>query len=76
MFRITTNKEIIEAIQTVEELRKVNAILKILVAQKEGQEELCKDHCISGKEARILNICRGSYISSILSLYKEYTKDK
>ena len=76
MFRITTNKEIIEAIKTVEELRKVNAILKNQVARKNNVDETCKNYGITSTEARILNINRGSYISSILSLYKEYINEK
>lgn len=72
MFKITTNKEIIEAIKTVEELKKVKAILKAQVSRKEDVTELCKDYCVAGEEARILNIHRGSYISSIISLYKRY----
>ena len=72
MFKITTNKEIIEAIKTVEELKKVKAVLKAQVSRKEDVAELCKDYCVTGEEARILNIRRGSYISSIISLYKRY----
>ena len=73
-FRIITNKEIIEAIKTVEELKKVNYILRNQVAKKRGLYELVEDYCVSNYESRILNIHRGSYISSILALYKEYTK--
>ena len=69
-FRITKDKEIIEATQTVEELRKVMAILKIDNAAIEGVYELCKDPCLSGRECRHLNIERSSYVSAILSLYK------
>lgn len=72
MFKITTNKEIIEAIKTVEELKKVHAILKAQVSRKEGVTELCKDYCVTAEEARILNIHRGGYISGIISLYKRY----
>ena len=72
MFKITTNKEIIEAIKTVEELKKVQAVLKAQVSRKENVPELCKDYFVTSEEARILNIHRGSYISSIISLYKRY----
>lgn len=69
-FRLTRDRELIEAIKTVEELRKVNAILKINVATKQGKAELCLDYSLEGYECRELNIHRGSLISSILSLYK------
>lgn len=72
MFKITTNKEIIEAIKTVEELKKVQAVLKAQISRKENVTELCEDYCVTNEEARILNIHRGSYISSIISLYKRY----
>jgi hypothetical protein len=72
MFKITTNKEIIEAIKTVEELKKVQAVLKAQISRKENVTELCENYCVTGEEARILNIHRGSYISSIISLYKRY----
>jgi hypothetical protein len=72
MFKITTNKEIIEAIKTVEQLKKVQAILKAQVSRKKGVTELCKNYCVTSEEARILNIDRGSLVSSIISLYKRY----
>ena len=72
MFKITTNKEIIEAIKTVEELKKVLAVLKSQVSRKKDVSELCENYCITSEEARILNIHRGSYISAIISLYKRY----
>jgi hypothetical protein len=72
MFKITTNKEIIEAIKTVEELKKVQAVLKAQVSRKMGTSELCVNYCVTGEEARILNIHKGSYVSAILSLYKMY----
>jgi hypothetical protein len=72
MFKITTNKEIIEAIKTVEELKKVQAILKAQVSRKMGVSELCINYGVTGEESRMLNIKKGSYISAILSLYKMY----
>ena len=69
-FRITRDKEIIEAIKTVEELKKVYTVLRIDVATKKGVDELCKDYALSGVEGRHYGIGRGSYLSSILSLYK------
>lgn len=65
-------KEIIEAIKTVEELKKVIAVLKSEVSRKEGVSEICKNYCVTSEEARILNIHRGSYVSVIISLYKKY----
>ncbi len=68
-FRVTRDKEIIEAIKTVEELRKVNAVLR-LKALEVDSSALCKSACLSAYECRELDIHRGSLISSILSLYK------
>ena len=72
-FRITTNNEIIDAIKTVEELRKVNAILRNDLGVLEGGE-LCKDLTLTSYECRHMNIERSSCIASILSLHKEINK--
>jgi hypothetical protein len=71
MFKITTDKEIINAIKQVEELKKVHAILKIKLAIKEGVSQVCKDYVLTSAECRELNIQRGSIISCILAINKE-----
>jgi len=67
-YRITKDKEIIEAIKTVEELRKVLTVLKNDIAVLEGHEA-CKCHTLSSKECRHFNISPASYTAAILSLY-------
>ena len=68
-FTLTKDKEIIDAIKIVEELRKVNAVLRFK-AQSVDDHALCKAVCLSAYECRELDISRHSYISSILSRYK------
>jgi hypothetical protein len=70
-YKITRDKEIINAIKIVAELDKVLTILKIDVAKKENTTELCSDYGLSSSDARRFNISRGSCISAILSLYKK-----
>jgi hypothetical protein len=76
MIRITTDREVINAIKEVEELRKVLTILKNDVAYLEGVPELCLDYALGSEECRHLNISRGSYISAILSLNNTKQKYK
>ena len=74
MIRNTRDKEIIDDIKTVEELRKVINVLKNDVAVKDGVSEICQDYALTSQECRHFGICRGSYTSSILSLYKRKIK--
>ena len=67
-YSIVKDKEIIKAIKQVEELKKVHAILSNKITNK------CIDYSLSSLECRELDINRGSYLSRILSIYKEINK--
>ena len=67
-YSIVKDKEIISALKQVEELRKVNAILRLKL------DNPCFNFGLSSLETRELDIHRGSYLSSILSMYKELNK--
>lgn len=73
-----TTKDIVEGIQANEDLKRIFYLMRANLANNKGVKGINNSELpmISARECNIIGIERGSYLSHILAMYKELTKDK